>query len=84
MAYLNERGLKSDTSKVGLIGNIDYNKERVRVGAVSPSYDLKRLINSYNIGISQRQKTPDDCKERKFKPAAITERSFDFDLIKND
>ena len=81
LAYLNESGLKSDTSKVGLIGNVVYDKELVRVGAVSPSYDLKGLINFYNIGISQRQKTPDDCKESKFKPGAITERYFDFEMI---
>ena len=84
LAYLNESGLISDTSKIGLIGNLDYNKAIVRVGAVSPSYDLKGLINFYNIGISQRQKTPDDCKDSKFKAGAITERYFDFEMIKND
>lgn len=82
LAYLNENGFKSDTSKVGLIGNVEYDKEIIRVGAVSPSYDLKGLINFYNIGISQRQKTPDDCKASKFKVGAITERYFPFEMIK--
>jgi hypothetical protein len=84
LAYLNESGLKSDTSKVGLIGNIAYDNEKVRIGAISPSYDLPGLINYYNIGISQRQKKPDDCEKSKFKVGAITERYFDSEMIKND
>jgi hypothetical protein len=84
LAYLNESGLKSDTSKVGLIENVAYDHEKVRIGAISPSYDLHGLIDFYNIGNSQRQKTPDDCKVSKFKAGAITERYFDFEMIKND
>ena len=84
LAYINESGLKNDTSKVGLIGNVNYDKDKLRIGAVSPSYDLKGLINIYNIGISQRVKTPDDCKASKFKVGAITERYFPFEMIREN
>ncbi|MCL3782465.1 hypothetical protein EMN47_18945 [Prolixibacteraceae bacterium JC049] len=81
LAYLNERGFKSDTSKIGLIGSADYDKEVVRVGAVSPSYDLKGLINFYNLGVLERQKAPGDCKDSKFKIDAVREKYFPFEMI---
>lgn len=82
LSYLNENGIKKDTTNIGLIGNVDYDNSLVRVGAISPSNDLKGLINDFKFGIKQRQKTPDDCKESKFKVGAITERYLDFKMIK--
>ena len=67
-----------------MIGNINNNKSLVRIGAISPSYDIQGLIKFYKTGIKQRQMTPDDRTESKFNACAITERYFDFGMIKND
>ncbi len=82
LAYLNENGLKNDTSKFGIIGKVEYNTSCVNVGSISPSDDLHGLINFYNIGFKQRQKKPDDCKDSRFKIDAVRERYFDFGMIR--
>jgi hypothetical protein len=82
LAYLNESGLKEGPNKIGLIGHFKYDYLKIRLGSISPSYDISKLISFYKYGIEQRKKIPDDCKKSIFKLNAITERYFPLNMIK--
>ena len=82
LAYLNELGLTKNQNKMGLIGHFKYDNLKIRIGSISPSYDISGLISFYKYGIEQRKKKPDNCKESMFKLNAITERYFPIDMIK--
>ena len=82
LAYLNEKGLKNDFANFGLIGKLTYNNSKIKIGAISASSDIHGLISFYNYGITQRQKSPDDCNKSKFKVNAVIERFFTYNMMK--
>jgi hypothetical protein len=82
LAYLNESANRKVPNKIGLIGHLKYDYNKIHIGSISPSYDISGLIGFYSFGIDQRKKVPDDCQKSIFKLDAIRERYFPIGMIK--